>query len=101
MFLGFITKEEPVNGRSVIDMILEYEQQSLDEVVVVGYATQRKVTLTGAVSGVKGSEMIQTKNENPQNMLTGRIPGVRVWQKSAEPGTFNNNFDIRGWVARW
>lgn len=96
MFLGFVSKEEPVNGRSVIDMVLEYEQQSLDEVVVVGYATQRKVTLTGAVSGVKGSEMVQTKNENPQNMLTGRIPGVRVWQKSAEPGTFNNNFDIRG-----
>ena len=39
---------------------------------------------------------MQTKNENPQNMLTGRVPGVRVWQKSAEPGTFNNSFDIRG-----
>lgn len=96
MFLGFVAREEPVNGRSVINVTLEYEDQSLDEVVVVGYATQRKVTLTGAVSGVKGSEMVQTKNENPQNMLTGRIPGVRVWQKSAEPGTFNNNFDIRG-----
>lgn len=95
-FMGFISKEEPVNGRSVINITLEYADESLDEVVVVGYATQRKVTLTGAVSGVKGSEMIQTKNENPQNMLTGRIPGVRVWQKSAEPGSFNNNFDIRG-----
>ena len=40
--------------------------------------------------------MIKTKNENPQNMLTGRIPGLRVWQKSSEPGTFNNSFDIRG-----
>lgn len=96
MFLGYTTKDEPVNGRSEINIVLEYEQQGLDEVIVVGYATQRKVTLTGAVSGVKGSEMIQTKNENPQNMLTGRIPGVRVWQKSAEPGSFNNNFDIRG-----
>src|SRR5690554_2353646 len=96
MFLGFVTRQEPVNGRSVINVSLEYEDQSLDEVVVVGYATQRKVTLTGPESGVKGSEMVQTKNENPQNMLTGRIPGVRVWQKSAEPGTFNNNFDIRG-----
>lgn len=95
-FLGFTTKEEPVNGRAVIDVTLEYEEQSLDEVVVVGYATQKKVTLTGAVSGVKGSDMIQTRNENPQNMLTGRIAGVRVWQKSAEPGSFNNSFDIRG-----
>src|SRR5690606_14305069 len=40
--------------------------------------------------------MLQTKNENPQNMLTGRVPGVRVWQRSAEPGTFSTNFDIRG-----
>lgn len=95
-FLGFSTQVEPVNGRSVINVTLQYEDQSLDEVVVVGYATQRKVTLTGAVSGVKGSDMIQTRNENPQNMLTGRIAGVRVWQKSAEPGSFNNSFDIRG-----
>ena len=64
--------------------------------VVVGYGTQKKATLTGAVAGIKGSEMLQTKNENPQNMLTGRIAGVRVWQKSAEPGTYNNNLDIRG-----
>ena len=40
--------------------------------------------------------MIKTKNENPQNMLTGRVAGVRVWQKSAEPGTYSNSFDIRG-----
>jgi len=45
---------------------------------------------------VKGTEMRQTKNENPQNMLAGRIPGVRVWQKSAEPGAYSANFDIRG-----
>lgn len=95
-FVGFDTHEENVAGRTVINVILNYEDQSLDELVVVGYATQRKVTLTGAVSGIKGSDMIQTRNENPQNMLTGRIPGVRVWQKSAEPGSFNNSFDIRG-----
>ena len=40
--------------------------------------------------------MVRTKNENPQNMLTGRVAGVRVWQKSSEPGSYNNNFDVRG-----
>lgn len=94
--LGFTPKEENVNGRSSIKIVLEVDTKDLDEVVIVGYGTQRKVTLTGAVAGVKGDEMLQTKNENPQNMLNGRIAGVRVWQKSAEPGTFNNNFDIRG-----
>ena len=68
----------------------------LDEVVVVGYGTQKKVTLTGAVASIKEAELISTKNENTQNMLTGKISGVRVMQKSAEPGSFNNNFDIRG-----
>lgn len=96
-FLGFVSKEEKVDGRSQINVVLTADDGTiLDDVVVVGYGTQRKVTLTGAVAGVRGSEMRQTKNENPQNMLTGRIAGVRVWQKSAEPGTFNSNFDIRG-----
>jgi TonB-linked SusC/RagA family outer membrane protein len=95
-FLGLTPREEPVNGRERVDVTLSEGDQAIDEVVVVGYGTQRKVTLTGAVAGVKGSEVIQTKNENVQNMLTGKIAGVRVWQKSAEPGTFNNNFDIRG-----
>ena len=95
-FIGLTTKEETVNGRSTINVVLELNQQSLEEIVVVGYGTQKKVTVTGSVAGIKGDEMRQTKNENPQNMLNGRIAGVRVWQKSAEPGAFNSNFDIRG-----
>jgi TonB-linked SusC/RagA family outer membrane protein len=95
-FLGFNPKEEKVDGRVNIDIVMVMDETTLDDIVVVGYGTQKKVTLTGAVSGIKGAEMQHTKNENPQNMLTGRIAGVRVWQKSAEPGTFNNNFDIRG-----
>lgn len=95
-FLGYLSKSEPINGRTTINVVMQLEEQSLDELIVVGYATQKKVTLTGAVSAIKGSDMIQTRNENPQNMLTGRIPGVRVWQKSAEPGSYNNSFDIRG-----
>ena len=71
----------------------------LNDVVVVGYGTQKRGSVTGAVAAVKGDEMIKTKNENPQNMLTGRVTGVRVWQKSAEPGSYNNNFDIRGMGA--
>jgi TonB-linked SusC/RagA family outer membrane protein len=95
-YLGLTTKEEAVRGRTVINVVMQASDQLLDEVVVVGYGTQRKATLTGAVAGVRGAEIIQTKNENVQNMLTGKIAGVRVWQKSSEPGTFNNNFDIRG-----
>jgi TonB-linked SusC/RagA family outer membrane protein len=95
-YLGFTTKEEAVNGQVYIHVVLRPDEHQLNEIVVVGYGTQHKVTLTGAVAGVKGSEIVRTKNENVQNMLTGKIAGVRVWQKSAEPGAFNNNFDIRG-----
>lgn len=75
---------------------LHSNTQNLSEVVVVGYGTQKKVTLTGAVSAINSSEIVTTKNENVQNMLTGKIPGIRVLQRSAEPGEFNNSFDIRG-----
>lgn len=98
-YIGFKTAETAVNNRSTINISLEAEDQSVEEVVVVGYGTQRKQTLTGAVSGVKGTEMRATRNENPQNMLTGRIAGVRVWQQSAEPGAYRANFDIRGMGA--
>ncbi|MBT1705623.1 SusC/RagA family TonB-linked outer membrane protein [Chryseosolibacter indicus] len=95
-FIGYSTQEVAVAARSVVDVVLAPDIQQLGEVVVVGYGTQEKVTLTGAVSNIRTEELLRTKNENPQNMLTGKIAGVRVWQKSAEPGTFNNNFDIRG-----
>ncbi|MFC5682144.1 SusC/RagA family TonB-linked outer membrane protein [Flavobacterium sp. MAHUQ-51] len=95
-YTGFVTKEEKVGNRLSINIELTEDKQVLNEVVVVGYGKQQKISLTGAVSSIKGSELRQTKNENPQNMLTGRVAGVRVWQKSAEPGSFNNNMDIRG-----
>lgn len=96
-FIGYKQQEVTVNARSTIDVTLTPDIQQLDEIVVVGYGTQERVTLTGSVASIKGDKMLKTKNENPQNMLTGRVAGVRVWQKSAEPGTFNNSFDIRGY----
>lgn len=95
-YVGLTTHEEKVGTRKTIDVTMRDNDKLLDEVVVVGYGVQRRGSLTGAVSGVKGTEVIKTKSENPQNMLTGRISGVRVWQKSSEPGTYSNSFDIRG-----
>lgn len=95
-FIGYTPQEIAVGTQTSINVSMVADIQQLNEVVVVGYGTQQKVTLTGAVVNIKGDEMLRTKNENPQNMLTGRVAGVRVWQRSAEPGTFNNNLDIRG-----
>ncbi|MFV0507307.1 MAG: SusC/RagA family TonB-linked outer membrane protein [Bacteroidales bacterium] len=98
-FLGYVTKEQKIEGKNQIDVQMTPDSHSLEGLVVVGYGTQKKGSITGAVSGVEGASLMKTKNENPQNMLNGRVPGVRVWQKSSEPGAYNNNFDIRGMGA--
>lgn len=95
-YVGMKPFAQNIAGRKEINITLQDDVNQLQDVVVVGYGTQKRGSVTGAVAAVKGDEMIRTKNENPQNMLTGRVAGVRVWQKSAEPGSYNNNFDIRG-----
>jgi TonB-linked SusC/RagA family outer membrane protein len=95
-YIGFLTQEIAVAGRTSFTIVLSEDLKAIDEVVVVGYGVKRKETLTGSVASVSGEEIITTKNENVQNMLTGKLPGVRVYEKTAEPGAFAGNFDIRG-----
>lgn len=94
--VGYTSQEIAIGSQTVVDVQLATDVQSLSEVVVIGYGTQDKATLTGSVSAIKSKDIVTTKNENVQNMLTGKIAGVRVTQRTAEPGSFNNNFDIRG-----
>lgn len=95
-YVGSNPLEVRVTSQVTLDVRLTLASSSLQDVVIVGYGTQKKATLTGAISSIKGEDIITTKNENVQNMLTGKIAGVRVTQRTAEPGAFNNNFDIRG-----
>ncbi|GHT45343.1 SusC/RagA family TonB-linked outer membrane protein [Bacteroidia bacterium] len=95
-YLGYATQEVAVGGRTSVNVILEEGVSDLDEVVVVGYGTQKKATLTGAVVSIKNEDIITTKIENVRNMLTGKLPGLRVVQNSSEPGTFGGSIDIRG-----
>ena len=95
-FVGYVTKRVKLTGKTSYQITMQEDAETLDEVVVVGYGTQKKATLTGAISSIGNEELIATKNQNAQNMLTGKVPGVRVIQKTSEPGEFNNQFDIRG-----
>lgn len=95
--LGYNTVEIRVNNQTNLSIRLEEDLKKLEEVVVVGYGVQQKVTVTGAISAVGGRDVVKTVNENVQNMLTGKLPGIRVTQKTAEPGAFNNVLDIRGY----
>lgn len=88
----------PANQTNV-NVTLEADNTMLEDVVVVGYGQQRRATLTGAVSQVNSKEIVTTKNENVFNSLSGKIPGLRVMQLSAQPGDFGDGairMDIRG-----
>ena len=87
------------SDRKVYDLMMAENSLLLDELVVVGYAVQKKTTLSGSVSSVANRDIITTKNENVQNMLTGKVSGLRVVQNTSEPGQFNTSMDIRGFGA--
>lgn len=94
--VGFLTHEEQVNGRTSIDAVMVTTMSDLDEVVVVGYGTQRRETITGSVVSVKSSELRKSPTLNVSNALAGRLPGVVATQSSAEPGYDNAQIRIRG-----
>jgi len=95
-FIGMKTQEIKVGNQTSVNVVLEDASIDLDEVVAVGYGTQKKITLTGAISTIKSADLAITKNENVLNALTGKLPGVRVVQKSSSPGDYNTTIDIRG-----
>ena len=94
--LGFAAQRVAVRASGPIEIRLNPSSRQLGDVVVVGYGTQQKGSLTSAVSSVSNAQIVTTKNENILNTLTGKIPGLRVVQNTSEPGSFNNSFDIRG-----
>lgn len=95
-FMGYLSQEEEVSGRSIIDINLEPDTKQLDEVIVVGYGIQKKVNVTGAVATVGGEELIKRPVTNAASMLQGRMPGVRVVQNSGQPGDEGIGIQVRG-----
>ncbi|KAA2220010.1 SusC/RagA family TonB-linked outer membrane protein [Maribacter flavus] len=95
-YIGFKTLTVPVNGQSTINVSLEEDVASLEEVVVVGYGTQKKTTVTGAVTGVQGPVLEASPAISVSNSLAGRLPGVVIIQTSGEPGNDESSINIRG-----
>ncbi len=93
--IGFIAREVPVNGRTVINVTLEEDVQSLKEVVVVGYGVQRKSEVTGAVGVVSGEDLEVQPSFNVLQSLKGKVPGVSIFGNSGSP-TGSNRVIIRG-----
>lgn len=94
-YIGYNSTSFPLNGQIYVDITLNVDSQALDEVVIVGYATQKKENLTGAVSVVDGDELNQRPVVSAQAALQGIAPGVTVTQNSGAPGS-NGSISIRG-----
>ncbi|NND35050.1 MAG: TonB-dependent receptor [Saprospiraceae bacterium] len=95
-YTGSKTTEVALNNQSTLNLSLEQEVAALDEVVVVGYATQRKATLTGSVSAVTGETLEKSSAPNLGAALAGRMPGVYIDTESARPGDDNSAIRVRG-----
>jgi len=95
-FVGYAPQEFAIKGKTSVDVRLLAGDNPLKDVVVVGYASQKKVTVTGAVAQVKGSELEKTPTVNLSNALVGRLPGVYAVQSSGEPGYDGSTIRIRG-----
>ena len=97
-YVGMETKEEPVNGRSKVDVVLAPKAQALEEVVVIGYATVKRKDLTGSVASVKGSDMLKTPGGDATQALAGRMSGVQIVQTDGQPGA-TPEIRVRGGIS--
>lgn len=95
-YIGYVDKQVQVGNQSVFNLQLSEDTQNLDEVVVVGYGTQKKVNLTGAVSNIKSDMLENRTTPNAVNMLTGQVSGVTIVQNSGQPGADAGSLRVRG-----
>src|SRR6218665_2295037 len=95
-YVGYISQEVLIGAQSVIDIQLEGDEKQLDEVVVVGYGTQKKVNLTGAVASISAEAINRRPVTNPVAMLQGQVPGLQIVQGTGQPGNEGLSVQIRG-----
>ncbi len=95
-FVGYTSQRISVEGKNTIDVVMAPDVMNLDEVVVVGYGTARRATITGAVASVAGDKLQVAKSTNFTNSLVGRLPGLVANQRSGLPGADDATLRIRG-----
>ncbi|MDR1371436.1 MAG: carboxypeptidase-like regulatory domain-containing protein, partial [Dysgonamonadaceae bacterium] len=99
-YIGYKTQEQGIAGNSFFNIVLEEDAAVLDEVVVVGYGTQKKASLTSAISQIKGEEAFKDRGINNVSVaLQGEIPGLVVTRSSTRPGSEDAAMKIRGDIS--
>ena len=94
-YIGYLTQEVDITSRNTVSINLATDDRALSEVVVVGYGTQKRSDLTGAISSVKAADLKSLPATDINTALQGRVPGALVQQNSGEPGA-SSNIIIRG-----
>nr|WP_236264041.1 TonB-dependent receptor [Dysgonomonas sp. Marseille-P4677] len=95
-YIGFISKEEIAGNRKIINVIMQEDVGQLEEVVVVGYGTQKKASIVGAISTIEPAKLQTGTTRSLSNNLIGNIGGIIGAQRSGEPGYDNSEYWIRG-----
>ncbi len=97
-FIGYITQEVAVGTRTTVDVQLAEDSKALQEVVVVGYGTQKAKDVTGSVTSIGPKDFNKGVINSPEQLLQGRVAGVQITPTSGEPGAANN-VQIRGAIS--
>lgn len=95
-YIGFASREEAVNSRKIINVVLQDAATQLEDVVVVGYGVQKKASVVAAITSVKPQQLQVGTTRSLSNDLAGNIGGIIAVQRSGEPGYDNSEFWIRG-----
>src|SRR5690606_19052635 len=94
-YTGYLSKEVVVGSETMLEIILEEDPESLEEVVVVAFGTQKKTDMVGSVTSIKPSNL-RAPTSNLTTALAGQAAGIIAYQRSGEPGEDNADFFIRG-----
>lgn len=97
-YIGYKSQNMKAVSNKIMNIVLKEDSGLLDEVVVVGYGTQRKGNLTGSIANVKSDKLTTAPVSNVTNMLAGQLPGLTVKQTSGIPGSDGSSLKIRGYA---
>lgn len=95
-YIGFLTQEISIGEKNNINIILKSNNVQLEEVQIIAYGTQKKVTVTGAISSVDTKDLIRSPNASVANILAGSMSGISTVQYSGQPGADDPDIFVRG-----
>lgn len=95
-YLGYAKKEVATHGRTFVEVALNEDNNTLDEVVVVGYGSQKKISVTGSVASIQTKDLLKSSQSNLSASLSGRLPGLATMQTSGRPGGDDVTLYLRG-----